>query len=714
MSEFNIRRGKSTVLFNASGAVNDNVVLEEGYWYLCTDTAELFLCVNENDVLSLKRINEGASLEVSIPTKLSELLNDCGFITEIPDNYVVEDDLAGFVYKTDLAGLASEKYVDEKVASVKIPEVPSKVSELENDKGYLTEHQSLEGYATETFVQEEIAKIDLPDVSDFITEETVDAKGFLTEQALADYAKKSDIPSHDGLATEAYVKNAIAEAQLADSEVDLTGLATKDELVLVEAKIPSINGLASEQYVNDQVAAIKVPDKVSELENDAGYLTDIPDEYITESELATELTKIEHPTVNLDGYATEDWVNDQGFIKEIPEDYAKTEDLFSGSYNDLSDRPEIPSIEGLATTEYVDNAIAGIEIPEVSLNEYAKLSDIPDVSKFIKEIPAEYITEGELDAKGYITEHQPLTGYATEDYVKQQIAAIPEPEIDLTGYAKTEDIPTDYLTVADLEGYSKFSGSYHDLTDTPDIPSIEGLATETYVDKAIQNVTVDTTGLATIEQLATKADDIPFTEDKIVSISVGNFVVGESVKGLTIAEILAKLLGLSGGTGEPDEPDQPDVPEEPTSLTEKILTNSIPMYSVSNNGQLTETQFKELDGNAAPTESGFFVVRDENGEITKAGYQDISIANDEMYYVIALPKELDYNTMVTLEAWNSEESIWEEATMKLINDPDTVAELCAEEPPVDISHIDTNLYTIWVYEDICTGSILRYVIKEAK
>lgn len=44
-------------------------------------------------------------------------------------------------------GLASETYVNEKVAAIVIPEVPTKVSELENDKGYLTEHQSLEGYA---------------------------------------------------------------------------------------------------------------------------------------------------------------------------------------------------------------------------------------------------------------------------------------------------------------------------------------------------------------------------------------------------------------------------------------------------------------------------------------------------------------------------------------------------------------------------------------
>lgn len=35
--------------------------------------------------------------------------------------------------------------------------------------------------------------------------------------------------------------------------------------------------------------------------------------------------------------------------------------LFSGSYNDLTDKPTIPSIDGLATTAYVDNAVANTE-----------------------------------------------------------------------------------------------------------------------------------------------------------------------------------------------------------------------------------------------------------------------------------------------------------------------------------------------------------------
>ena len=43
-------------------------------------------------------------------------------------------------------------------------------------------------------------------------------------------------------------------------------------------------------------------------------------------------------------------------VKALPD----TTTLFSGSYNDLTDKPTIPSIAGLATETYVDNAVANI------------------------------------------------------------------------------------------------------------------------------------------------------------------------------------------------------------------------------------------------------------------------------------------------------------------------------------------------------------------
>lgn len=163
--------------------------------------------------------------------------------------------------------------------------------------------------------------------------------------------------------------------------------------------IPSVEGLASETYVNEKVAAIvipEVPTKVSELENDKGYLT-------------------EHQSL---------------------EGYAKTADLStvatSGSYNDLKDKPTIPSTAGLASTKYVDDKVAGIVIPEVptkvsafendkgyltehqSLAEYAKKTEIPTVPTNVSAF---------TNDAGYLTEHQSLADYSTTAQVQTMISS---------------------------------------------------------------------------------------------------------------------------------------------------------------------------------------------------------------------------------------------------------------------------------------------------
>jgi hypothetical protein len=42
-------------------------------------------------------------------------------------------------------------------------------------------------------------------------------------------------------------------------------------------------------------------------------------------------------------------------------------------------------------------------------------------SDFLTSIPEEYVTDDELDAKGYLTQHQSLEGYATEGYVDHKV-----------------------------------------------------------------------------------------------------------------------------------------------------------------------------------------------------------------------------------------------------------------------------------------------------
>ena len=94
---------------------------------------------------------------------------------------------------------------------------------------------------------------------------------------------------------------------------------------------------------------------------------------------------------------------------------------------------KIPSIEGLASTDYVDNKVASITIPSIAglatesfvRDEIAKI-DIPEVPTKVSEL--------ENDA-GYLTEHQDISHLATKEELQEAISSIEQPIIDLSGYA---------------------------------------------------------------------------------------------------------------------------------------------------------------------------------------------------------------------------------------------------------------------------------------
>lgn len=57
--EFKIKKGLSTNLIDTDG--NPLITLQEGCWYLCTDTAELYVAVLIDEVLTLRKANDEAS-----------------------------------------------------------------------------------------------------------------------------------------------------------------------------------------------------------------------------------------------------------------------------------------------------------------------------------------------------------------------------------------------------------------------------------------------------------------------------------------------------------------------------------------------------------------------------------------------------------------------------------------------------------------------------
>ena len=86
MVDFKIRRGPSSAIFISPGVVNPKLVIEEGCWYLCTDTAWLFLGATDNSgKLVLKRINETEEhgLDPNIEAALNELRKKLDTLEEL-------------------------------------------------------------------------------------------------------------------------------------------------------------------------------------------------------------------------------------------------------------------------------------------------------------------------------------------------------------------------------------------------------------------------------------------------------------------------------------------------------------------------------------------------------------------------------------------------------------------------------------------------------
>jgi hypothetical protein len=161
-------------------------------------------------------------------------------------------DRARDAVQTELDNYYTKTEVDTAISNIDLTpyalkeELPVNVSELTNDAGYLTEHQSLEGYATETYVQDEIAKVDVSD-------------------QLVDYALKSELPSIEGLATETYVQEAVAAVDVSEQ---LTEYAKAEDVYTKSEVDEALSGV--EVDLSDYYTKTEVDGKTDTLSSSIG------------------------------------------------------------------------------------------------------------------------------------------------------------------------------------------------------------------------------------------------------------------------------------------------------------------------------------------------------------------------------------------------------------------------------------------------------------
>lgn len=122
------------------------------------------------------------------------------------------------------------------------------------------------------------------------------------------------------------------------ANINISNLAEKttvnDNDVLLVEDASSTNKVTKANLLKEVNAKIKtIPTKVSQLTNDSGFLTSIPSEYITESELSS-----------------------KGYLTAVPEEYVTETELsskgFITEHQDISGKVDKIPGKGLSTNDY--------------------------------------------------------------------------------------------------------------------------------------------------------------------------------------------------------------------------------------------------------------------------------------------------------------------------------------------------------------------------
>lgn len=181
-----------------------------------------------------------------VPVNVSAFMNDAGYLTAIPDEYITDTELAAFNYaaKSDL---------------------PTKTSQLINDSGFLTEIDAIYVNA--------------------INKNTSDITALKEKTSLISLSGSSTLK----ITGNATVTGAVTATQFNGSLNGNAASATKatqDDAgnPISTTYVRTVNGQAPTNG-NVALSIPTVPTNISAFTNDAGYLTAIPEGYVTESTL---------------------------------------------------------------------------------------------------------------------------------------------------------------------------------------------------------------------------------------------------------------------------------------------------------------------------------------------------------------------------------------------------------------------------------------------
>ena len=433
------------------------------------NNATLTIKRNGNNVASFTANSASdVSADIAVPTKTSDITNDSNFVSDA--NYVHTDNNFTTAEKNKLAGIAAgaevnvqsdwnqtnssaDDYIKNK------PSIPTKTSDLTNDSGYIS---TLPIASANTLGAIKVG-----------TNLSIAADGTLSADAQS-ITVDSALSSTSTNPVENRVINTALGAKA--NTADLADVATSGDYddLLNKPTIPTVNnatltiqrnGTNIETFTanssTNKTANIVVPTLTSDLTNDSGFITDT--DYASAStggvvKVGAGLS-ITNGVLSVTGGGVADavewtnvlnrptnvsyWTNDAGYItsaalptktSDLTNDgsdgtstYVEADDLAtvatSGSYNDLSNKPTIPTVNDATITIQRNSATVDSFTVNASQNKSinivvpTKTSDLTNDSGFITTsalsgyLP---LTGGTLTGK--LTGTQIETGTAATNY----------------------------------------------------------------------------------------------------------------------------------------------------------------------------------------------------------------------------------------------------------------------------------------------------------
>lgn len=276
---------------------------------------------------------------------------------------------------------------------------------------------------TKKEVDDKIAGSGSVDLTDYYTKQEIEGKGYLTTETdptVPDWAKQPNKP--------VYTANEVGALPDTTKIPDITRLATKTEItegLATKADLSSLNGLATKKELESKANSTDVYTK-TEIDN-KNYLTAIPDTYASKDYVSGEIAKI--PTVDLSAYSTTEQNDTKyqpkgDYLTEVPSEYITETELTAKDYAtkiELSSKAEVSTIPSKVSQLTNDSGyvtdISG-KVDKTELAKYALKAELPtvDVTKaYVDEALAEKADKTTIpDISDLATKNELVSGLSTK------------------------------------------------------------------------------------------------------------------------------------------------------------------------------------------------------------------------------------------------------------------------------------------------------------